>query len=74
MKRRTFLLGTGVASIGVAALLKPGDEGGPYSSYFAGLNKALQDKGLARPSLLIDLDKLDANIDAVRASIQPHKT
>ena len=74
MKRRTFLLGTGVAAVGATALLKEGDEGGIYSPYFAKLNKALQDQGLARPSMLIDLDKLDANIDAVRISIQPPKT
>lgn len=74
MKRRTFLLGTGLAAVGATALLKEDDEGGVYSPYFAKLNKALQRNGIARPSMVIDLDKMDANIDAVRASIQSPKT
>ena len=74
MKRRTFLLGTGAAAIGATAMLRESDEGAPYSPYFAELNKALQSDGMARPSLIIDLDRMDANIDAVRASIQSPKT
>jgi D-serine deaminase-like pyridoxal phosphate-dependent protein len=74
MKRRTFLLGTSAAAIGTAALFREGNEGGPYSPYFAKLNKTLQSNGLARPSMIIDLDKMDANIDQVRASIHAPKT
>ncbi len=74
MKRRTFLLGSGAAAIATATLLRENNAGGPYSPYFAALNKALQSEGMARPSMIIDLDKMDANIDAVRASIQSPKT
>jgi D-serine deaminase-like pyridoxal phosphate-dependent protein len=74
MKRRTFLLGTGAAAIGTAALLRERNEGGPYSPYFAKLNKTLQSAGLAKPSMIIDLDKMDVNIDEVRTSIHAPKT
>ena len=74
MKRRTFLLGAGAAAIGTAAVLRESNEGGPYSPYFAELNRTLQSHGLARPSMVIDLDRMDANIDVVRASIQSPKT
>lgn len=74
MKRRTFFLASGAAAIGATALFREGNEGGPYAAYFSELNQALKSQGLAGPSLLIDLDKMDANIDAVRASIKAPKT
>ena len=74
MKRRTFLLGSSAAAIGTAALFRESNEGGPYSPYFEKLNKTLQKNGLARPSMIIDLNKMDANIDQVRAFIKPPKT
>ncbi len=74
MKRRTFLLGTGAAAIGSAALLRQRNEGGPYSPYFARLNNALKSENIARPTMIVDLDRMDANIDQVRSSIQSPKT
>lgn len=74
MKRRHFLLGLGAAAAGTTWWLKPGDEGGPYSPYFASLNKELQDKRVSHPRMLIDLDRMDANIDEVRGSIRSPKT
>ena len=66
MKRRTFLLGLTAAGVGAAAILKPQDAGAPYSSYFRQLNETLKKDGPYRPMLLIDLDKLDRNIRALR--------
>lgn len=74
MKRRTFLLGAGTAAIGTAAVLRESDQGGPYSPYFKNLNHSLQHSGLARPAIIIDLDKVDANIDQVRSFIRTPKT
>lgn len=72
MKRRNVLLGLGgaVALGGVGALLaRPKDNGAPYNDYFAALNAELKAKGPMRPSLVIDLDALDHNIDTVAASV-----
>lgn len=66
MKRRTMLLGLAAAGIGAAAIFKPGDAGAPYSPYFKALNAALKKDGPYRPALLIDLDNLDRNIQALR--------
>ena len=66
MKRRTLLLGMVAAGIGAALFLKPEDAGAPYSAYFKTLNDALKKDGPYRPALLIDLDRLDKNIQALR--------
>ncbi|SEM52262.1 D-serine deaminase, pyridoxal phosphate-dependent [Pseudomonas sp. ok272] len=73
INRRRFLggvLGTGALLVGVAALLRPTDKGGPYTDYFRALNQELKRQGPMRPLLLIDLDRLDHNIDAVMASVR----
>ena len=69
MKRRHFVLGGLAAASGAAALLRPSDNGAPYPEYFAQLNRELKANGPMRPSLIIDLDRLDHNIDQVTASI-----
>ncbi len=71
--RRNFLLGTlgvGVLLAGVGAWLRPGDRGGPYSDYFRELNRELKARGPMRPVMLIDLDRLDHNIDVVVRSVK----
>ncbi|MHA3737899.1 DSD1 family PLP-dependent enzyme [Pseudomonas sp. Eth.TT006] len=50
--------------------MRPGDHGAPYSEYFRALNKELKDHGPMRPVLLIDLDRLDHNIDVVMQSVR----
>ncbi len=56
--------------MGVGAVLRPADHGGPYGDYFAQLNVELKRNGPMRPALIIDLDRLDHNIDQVLQSIQ----
>jgi len=73
VNRRNFMLGTvgvGAFLLGVGAWLRPGDHGGAYSEYFRALNKELKDHGPMRPVLLIDLDRLDHNIDVVMQSVR----
>jgi D-serine deaminase-like pyridoxal phosphate-dependent protein len=73
VNRRSFLLGTlGVGALlaGVGAWLRPGDRGAPYDDYFRALNNELKGKGPMRPVLLIDLDRLDHNIDVVMQSVK----
>jgi D-serine deaminase-like pyridoxal phosphate-dependent protein len=76
VKRRRLLLGglgLGAAVLGAGALLRPDDEGAPHDAYFAALNQELKENGPMRPCLLIDLDRLDHNIDQVVASVARHR-
>lgn len=71
--RRSFLAGTvgaGVLLAGVGAWLRPRDQGGPYSDYFRQLNRELKAHGPMRPVMVIDLDRLDHNIDVVMGSVR----
>ena len=66
-RRNLFLGALGVA--GLAAWLKPKDQGGLYTPYFTQLNQTLKDAGIGTPSLIIDLDRLDRNIDRITATL-----
>jgi D-serine deaminase-like pyridoxal phosphate-dependent protein len=68
LSRRNLILG-GVA-VGVTALLRPRNQGASYDDYFAQLNQTLKSSAVSHPRLLLDLDRLDANIDAVMSHIQ----
>jgi D-serine deaminase-like pyridoxal phosphate-dependent protein len=75
VSRRSVILG-GAAVAAATAMAKPRDHGGPYSAYFAQLNTTLRRHGIDRPVLVIDLDRLDRNIDRVAKSVatSPTKT
>ena len=66
--RRNFLIG-GAGMAAAAAIAKPSDSGGQYSSYFSQLNTMLRANNIDSPVLMIDLDRLDRNIDRVIASV-----
>lgn len=70
MRRRTVLLGLGGLALGAGYGLRPEDRGGGYEPYFAALNAELKMHGPMRPCLVIDLDRLDHNIDQVVASVR----
>ncbi|GGE62651.1 hypothetical protein GCM10011533_13900 [Streptosporangium jomthongense] len=73
MNRRGFLftgLLGGAAIVTGAAWLRPADKGKPYTAYFEALNAELKSTGPMRPVLLVDLDRLDHNIDVVNASLR----
>ena len=74
--RRAFILGGTVIAAAAVAANKPADRGGPYAEYFARLNRTLRTHGIDRPVLVIDLDRLDRNIDRVASSVAvaPAKT
>lgn len=50
------------------AARKP-DRGGPHDPYFQKLTAALRDGGFSRPTLVVDRARLDANIAAVRKTL-----
>ncbi|MEM7016021.1 MAG: DSD1 family PLP-dependent enzyme [Pseudomonadota bacterium] len=77
MKRRTVLLGAaaGVAAAGAGAMLwRPTDTGKPYDAYFSALNELLKRAGAGRPTMLLDLDRINTNIDTIARSVGPEKT
>ncbi len=73
MKRRHFLYAAGAALVAAPFALRPRAQGGSYDEYFKALNEELKANGPMRPSMLLDLDRLDHNIDVLRASIRAPK-
>ncbi len=71
MKRRTFVL-SAITAVASAAVwwAKPGDHGEPYDAYFRALNNELKKNGPMRPCMLIDMDRLDRNIDRVVGTLR----
>lgn len=69
MRRRDVLLGGAALAAGATWWARPADRGAPHGPYFQALNAELKARGPMRPALLIDLDRLDRNIDRVTASI-----
>jgi D-serine deaminase-like pyridoxal phosphate-dependent protein len=66
-----------VAAVGMAGILwfvRPDDDGGSYDPYFRALNATLRQRGPARPTLVLDLDRLDRNIAVLRESIRAPKS
>ena len=63
----------GSAVIGGCGLLalKPENAGASYANYFDQLNRELKLHGPYKPSLLVDLDKLDANIATLKKRLNP---
>ena len=77
MKRRTVLAGAaGVVAAGAAGALlwRPGDRGAPHDAYFSGLNAVLKREGPGHPVMLVDVDRMNRNIDFLAASVGPGKT
>lgn len=71
MKRRSFLLGTAaIAAAGV--FLKPDDKGQAYDKYFSALNAELKENGDYVPTMLVDLDKVDTNIQTLKQQLNPN--
>jgi len=66
------LLAGGAIAVGAGIALRPGDNGaGGHSPYFAGISAALKRAGIAQPTLVIDRQRLDANIKTVREALAP---
>ena len=70
MRRRQFLLGAAAAAAGGLWLAKPRDRGAPYDAYFRGLNAELKREGPMRPCLVIDLDRMDQNLERVVTTLK----
>ncbi|WP_256079334.1 alanine racemase [Massilia sp. YIM B04103] len=68
VSRRTLLLGGTAAAATALAFSRPAESSGGHAPYYAKLNTLLRKHGIDRPVLLIDLDRLDRNIDRVAQS------
>lgn len=77
MKRRKMMITT-IAGLGALALgayaLKPKKQGANFSPYFKILNDELKNYQRAIPALLVDLDIIDQNIEALKKLIPQNKT
>jgi len=72
MNRRKFALRAGALGAAVVAggvLARPKVRGRPYEPYFAALNQELKRNGPMRPCLVIDLDRMDRNLDLVTSTL-----
>ena len=70
-----LLGGVGLAAAGTGALLwRPTDQGAPHDAYFSALNDLLKKQGPGRPTMLLDLDRINENIDLIVASVGKDKT
>ncbi|HNA21973.1 MAG TPA: alanine racemase, partial [Agitococcus sp.] len=61
----------GAVATGIA--LKPSDQGAPHNAYFLAVSQALAKAGLAQPTLIIDQQALDHNIQQVKQATAVHK-
>jgi D-serine deaminase-like pyridoxal phosphate-dependent protein len=69
--RRRVIVGTAaIAAAAAVAAVRKGDHGGRHDAYFGGLSEALRAAGVARPVLVIDRARLQANIAALTRTLQ----
>ena len=66
--RRALRLARGVMALSLGPRPRAG---GGHDAYFAGLAAAMNRAGLAQPTLVIDRQRLEANIAAVRTAMAP---
>jgi D-serine deaminase-like pyridoxal phosphate-dependent protein len=72
MKRFLIRILVAVGVLAIALLvLRPEDKAGSGDSYFATLNQELLHAGIAGPAVVIDLDRVDQNLAAIKAHIKP---
>lgn len=69
MKRRSLILGAIAGALGLGWLLRPGQRGADHAPYFQDLSVALDQAGLAKPSLLVDRNHLVENIQTLMGHI-----
>lgn len=70
-RRRSVIAAGAALLVGGAAAMRKSDRGGPHSAYFGKLSSALKRAGIARPTLVVDRQRLEHNIRVVRATLAP---
>ncbi len=78
MKRRKLLQGAAAGALGARLLWAPQSasaaETGGHAPYFAQLNEMLKASGPGRPVMLLDVQRMMANLDNITASVGRDKT
>lgn len=69
MKRRTLILGSLAGALGLGAVLRPRDRGQDHSEYFRQLSAALDAAQQSKPTLVVDRQLLDANLQTLLSHI-----
>jgi D-serine deaminase-like pyridoxal phosphate-dependent protein len=72
-KRRALLAAALAAPVVWVAARKPRRHGGAHDEYFLGLQAALRDAGLFRPTLVIDRARLTHNLERLKARLPANK-
>lgn len=67
--RRKMLIGGGCLAVGAALLARPGDNSAPVTPYFLRLSEALKKAGIAKPTLIVDRHRLQANVDVMMQNL-----
>ena len=65
MKRRSLLIGGLAGAAGLGLIMRPAELGSDHSPYFRSASTALDNIGQAKPTLLIDRNRLLANVDTL---------
>ncbi len=67
VQRRMLFLAAAAGAMGF--WLRPEKVSAAHSAYFASLNESLKQNAVDKPSLIIDLDRLDRNVDLLMANV-----
>ena len=62
MKRRTLIVGAAAGALGLGWALRPREGGADHAPYFRQMSAALDEAGLAKPSLVVDRERLLENV------------
>ena len=70
ISRRRILGAAGIGLVGLGAIAaRPSRHGAPHDAYFSDMSKALQQAGIATPTLVIDRQRLHANVEQIVRNI-----
>jgi D-serine deaminase-like pyridoxal phosphate-dependent protein len=72
-RRRALLAAAIAAPIAWAAAKKPRRQGGAHDAYFLGVQAALREAGLFRPTLVVDRARLTHNLAQLKARLPANK-
>jgi len=67
--RRTFLAALGAGAGAALLAFRPSDAGARHPAYFEGISRALAEAGIATPTMVIDRERMLANVQRVLAHI-----
>ena len=73
LRRRALLAAAIAVPVTLLAIARPQRRGGAHDDYFLGLQAALREAGLFRPTLVIDLARLTHNLQRLKARLPANK-